>query len=255
MFSPRSTILRSLALFAAGCWLAAPSAAVELSVMLDRLEAPGLAAGPIVVRLTDGAPAVLQLTIGEISLQGQRWRNVRATCADFVWERGRVECRKGEADVGTRIPLSFVYASREQTLEVVLRPSAGEAWTLKGRLGELAPSLRLEIENGSVAQLAQWLPADWPKFTAGLLVGVITLDGAGLDRLAAELTVREASFSDASGLHAAETLGFRLRLAAQRKAKSWAYRASLDWDAGELFWQPLYLRGAGYTLSADGVID
>lgn len=223
--------------------------------MLDRLEAPGVAAGPIVVRLTDGAPAALQLTIGEISVQGQHWRNVRATCADFSWERGRVECRKGEADVGTKIPLSFVYASREQTLEVVLRPSAGEAWTLKGRLGEPSPSLRLEIVNGSASRLSQWLPANWPKFTAGLLSGVITLGGAGLDRFAAELTVRKGSFSDASGLHAADQLGVQLRLAAQRKAKSWTYRASLDWDEGELYWQPLYLRGAGHMVSAEGVID
>jgi hypothetical protein len=223
--------------------------------MLDRLEAPGVAAGPIVVRLADGAPAALQLTIGEISVENQRWRNVRVVCADFSWERGRVECRKGEADVGSRIPLSFVYAVVEQTLEVVLRPSAGEAWTLKGRIGERAPSLRLEIENGSLSRLAAWLPAGWPKITAGLLSGVITLDGAGRDRLAAELTVREASFSDASGLHAADKLGARLRLAAQRKSGSWTYRTSLDWNSGELYWQPLYLRGAGHTLNAEGVID
>jgi len=214
-----------------------------------------VAAGPIVVRLTDGVPAALELTISEISLENQRWRNVRVVCADFLWGQGRVECRKGEADIGTRIPLSFVYVLVEQTLEVVLRPSAGEAWTLKSRLGEPTPSLRLEIENGSLSRLAQLLPADWPKLTAGLLSGVITLDGARRDRLAAELAVREVSFSDASGLHAADKLGAQLRLAAQRKGGSWDYRVSFEWSAGELYWQPLYLRGAGHTLRAEGVTD
>jgi len=255
VFSPRNSALGSLALFAAGCLIAAPSSAVELSVTLDRLEAPGAAAGPISARLVDGAPATLQLTIGEISLEDQRWRNVRVFCDDFSWERGRIECRKGEADVGTRIPLSFVYGVVKKTLEVVLRPSTGEAWTLKGRLGEAAPALHLEIENGSLSRLAPWLPADWPKLTAGLVSGVITLDGAERDRLAAELAVREASFSDASGLHAADKLGAQLRLAAQRKGGAWTYSASLDWNAGELYWQPLYLRGTGYTLKADGVVD
>lgn len=214
-----------------------------------------MVAGPIVVRLTDGAPATLQLTIGEVSIDNQRWRNVRVACADFSWQRGRIECRKGETDVGTRIPLSFVYVIGEQTLELVLRPAVGEAWTLRGRLAQPAPSLRLEIENGSLSRLGPWLPAQWPKITAGLLSGVIVLEGAGLDRLAAELTVREVSFSDASGLHAADKLDAQLQLTTRREGGSWAYRASLNWTAGELYWQPLYLRGTGHTLNAEGIVD
>jgi len=214
-----------------------------------------VAAGPVVLRLTDATPATLQLVIGEVSIDQQRWRNVRVACADFSWQRGRVECRKGETDVGTRIPLSFVYVIGEQTLELVLRPAVGEAWTLRGRLAQPAPSLRLEIENGSLSRLGPWLPAQWPKIMAGSLSGVIVLDGAGLDRLAAELTVREVSFSDASGLHAADKLGAQLRLTTRREGGSWPYRASFNWTAGELYWQPLYLQGTGHTLSAEGVID
>lgn len=255
MFSPRNGVLRSLALLLVAPWCAAPSAAAELSVRLDRLEAPGVVAGPIVAQLSDGVPATLQLTVGEVSFENQRWRNVRVVCADFSWEQGRIECRNGEADVGARIPLSFVYLLVDRTLELVLRPSAAESWTLKGRLDERAPSLRLEIDNGSLSRLGPWLPADWPKVTAGQLSGVVTLDGAGRERLAAQLTVREVSFSDASGLHAADKLGMQVRLAAQRQGASWTYRASLDWNAGEVYWQPLYLQGAGHTLSADGVID
>ncbi|MGW8183893.1 MAG: hypothetical protein ACWGMT_08040 [Burkholderiales bacterium] len=255
MFSPRSAAFRSLALLAAAFWSAAPAAATELSVRLDRLEAPGVAAGPIDVRLMRGATTALELNVGEISLEGQRWRNVRVSCADFSWEGQRIECRDGVAEAGTRIPLSFKYHLGGQSLEVVLWPSAKEAWTLKAQLAQPKPSLRLEIRDGMLSRLAPWLPALWPKVTAGFLSGVITLDGTGHDRLAAQLALREVSFSDASGLHAAEKLGARLQLAAQRKPGGWDYQASLDWTGGELFWQPLFLRGAGYTLTAEGTVD
>ena len=254
MFSPRNAAVRLLLLAATG-GLAAPAAATELSVRLDRLEAPGVAVGPIDVRLTDGASARLRLTVGEVIVENQRWRNVRVACADFSWTVARIQCRQGMAEAGARIPLSFNYLVAEQRLELVLWPSAAEAWTIKGRFAEPNPSLRLEIRNGSLSRLAPWLPASWPKVSAGLLSGVVTLDGASRSRLAADVEVREASFSDASGLHAAEKLGARVRLSAQRERGSWQYRMSLDWTGGELFWQPLFLRGAGYTLSVEGVVD
>ena len=163
-------------LLAAACWPAAPTAATELSVRLDRLEAPGIAAGPIDVRVTDGARATLHLTIGEVSVENRHWRNVRVACADFSWGVARIDCRNGVAEVGTRIPLSFTYRMGDQTLELVLWPGAEEAWTLKARLGESKPSLSLEIKNGSLSRLAPWLPAHWPKLAAGSLSGVITLD-------------------------------------------------------------------------------
>jgi len=255
VFSPRSAASRGLALLAAAFWSAAPSAATELSVRLDRLEAPGVVAGSIDVRLMGGASSALELTVGEISLERQHWRNVRVSCADFSWEGQRIECREGVAEAGTRVPLSFRYHLGEQSLEVVLWPSAKEAWTFEAQLAQPKPSLRLEIRDGMLSRLSPWLPELWPKVTAGLLSGVITLDGAGYDRLAAQLALREVSFSDASGLHAAEKLGAGVRLSARRKRGVWAYQASLDWTGGELYWQPLFLRGAGYILTAEGTVD
>lgn len=253
--SPRSAALGALSLFAAAVWLIAPSAATELSVRLERLESRGVAAGPIFIRLADGPPVTLQVTVGEITLQGERWRNVRVACADFSWARGRIECRTGEADVGTKIPLSFRYSTVDQTLEVALRPAAGEAWIVGGRLGEPGSLLRLEVTNGALARLAAWLPPDWPKISAGTFTGVIRLDGKNYDRFSAELSVRDVAFSNASGTQAADKLGARVRLSAESKGASWSYRATLDWEAGELYWQPLYLRAAGQRVSATGAFD
>lgn len=247
--------MRVLALIAAALPPIAASAAVEVSVTLERLEAAGMSAGPIVVRLVDGARTSLQLVVAEISFQGQHWRNVRVACADFSWDRERIECRKGEADVGTRIPLSFRFRTMQKTLEVMLRPAANEAWTIKGRLNKPEASLSLEVRNGALARLAAWMPEKWPKVTAGALTGVIGLEGKDYERIRAELSVRDLAFSDASGVHAAEKLGARLQLAAQRVGASWGYRASLEWEAGELYWQPLYLRGTGQRMNALGAFD
>jgi len=235
--------------------LAASQAAVELSVTLARLEAPGFLAGPVNIRLVEGAPATLQITVAEISVQGHTFRNVSAACSEFFWTQDRVECRSGNIDLGTNVPFSFTYALAQESLELALRPAAKEAWIIRARLGEREPLLQLRIDNGALSRLAPWLPKGWPTINSGVLTGVIKLDGRERDHLSAELAVRDAAFSDASGTHAAEKLGASLELTAQRKGAAWDYRAALEWKAGELFWQPLYLQGAGQRVSAVGTFD
>jgi hypothetical protein len=55
-------------------------------------------------------------------------------------------------------------------------------------------------------------------------------------------------------LHAAEKLTGKLQVNATRIGQKWNWRGALVWQGGELFWQPLYLRG-GYTLQASGQWD
>lgn len=254
-FSPLSATLRILAAAGAAACLTASEAAVELSLSLSRLEAPGVSAAEIQLRLIEGAPATLQIAIGEMSLQGRGFRNVRASCTDFSWTPTRIECRKGSADFGTRVPLSFVYSVSQESLELALRPSSAEAWMVHAQFSDRAPSLRLNIENGALARLAVLLPADWPKLTSGVIDGVINIDGRTYDHLSARLSVREAAFSDPGGTQAAEKLGAAVELTAQRKDKTWSYRAKVDWQAGEIYWQPLYLKAMGQSVSAAGTVD
>lgn len=246
---------RATGLLAAAWWLAAPVGAGELTLTLDRLDAPGFSASAIVARLRDGAPGELQLTIGELSAHGKNWRNVRVACAKFRVERATIECLEGEAEIDGKVPLSFVYAGGERALDLTLRPAPKETWRVKASFAARAPGLRVEVENGGLARLGPWLPPAWPALTAGALSGTISLAGADRDRLAAHFVARDAAFSDASGLHAAEKLSGRVQLTAERRGESWQYRAKLDWDAGALFWQPLYLRGSGHTINAEGMLD
>ena len=235
--------------------LAASQAATELSLTLARLEAPGFAAGPVSVRLVDGAAPSLQIAVDGISVQGHTFRSVRATCSEFSWAGGRIECRRGNVDLGTKVPFSFTYAPAHESLELVLRPGPKEAWLLRARMGGREALLQLRIENGALARLAPWLPKGSPALTGGVLNGVIALEGQERDRVRADLAVRDAAFSDASGTHAAEKLEATLRATAQRKGAAWEYSAALDWKAGELFWQPLYLQGEGQSVSVSGVLD
>jgi len=246
---------RALALLAAAGWLVLPAGAGEVTLAIDRVEAPGFAASGIAARLRDGAPGALQLMIGELSVQGKSWRNVRAGCGRFRVERARIECLEGEADLGGKVPLAFTYDRAGEALDLALTPAPGETWRVRARFGKRSPELRVEIENGALSRLGPWLPPAWPRITAGMLSGAIRLTGAERERLAAEIAVRDAAFSDAAGLHAAENLGARLDLTAERRGESWQYRAALEWNAGELFWQPLYLRGTGHTLEAEGALD
>jgi len=79
-------------------------------------------------------------------------------------------------------------------------------------------------------------------------------DAKGADVLDMDMRLADVGFSDAEGLHAAEKLRGTVRLAAVRKAGVWKWQAGLDWQSGDVFWQPLYL-GGGRSLSASGRYD
>lgn len=94
------------------------------------------------------------------------------------------------------------------------------------------------------------------------------------------LQLRGASFSDAAGSHAAENLHMQATLSLQpftatesvsqkttqhatqhasQSAKSsgkstqgWQWQAAVDWQQGELYWQPWYIASGGHQLQASG---
>ncbi|MEZ0289190.1 MAG: hypothetical protein ACAH05_09495, partial [Methylophilus sp.] len=55
-----------------------------------------------------------------------------------------------------------------------------------------------------------------------------------------ELSVKQAKFSDAEGLHAADKLTGKINLSAHEQAGGWRWQGVFDWQQGELFWQPFY---------------
>ena len=74
----------------------------------------------------------------------------------------------------------------------------------------------------------------------------------GLD---ASLQLRDASFSDAAGLHAGEKVSASFKLNAMPFDQGWQWQSSVDWQAGEVFWQPFYFASGGHRLQAEGRLD
>lgn len=68
----------------------------------------------------------------------------------------------------------------------------------------------------------------------------------------AVLTLKNASFSDEAGLHAAEKLNGSLAVSVKKSAGAWLWHTVLDWQSGEVFWQPFYIANGGHQLAADG---
>lgn len=68
------------------------------------------------------------------------------------------------------------------------------------------------------------------------------------------LILSNASYSDESGLHAAEKFNGKLQLALQSIGSGWAWQSQVDWLSGEVFWQPFYVAEGGHQLQASGTM-
>lgn len=71
----------------------------------------------------------------------------------------------------------------------------------------------------------------------------------------AALQFKNASFSDEAGLHAADKLNGSLAISLTPSADAWLWRTVLDWQSGELFWQPFYIANGGHQFAASGKLE
>jgi len=71
----------------------------------------------------------------------------------------------------------------------------------------------------------------------------------------AMLKIKGASFSDEAGLHAAEKLTANFNVEFAPNKNGWAWKTSLDWQTGEVFWQPFYFANGGHQLIAHGQLQ
>jgi hypothetical protein len=77
----------------------------------------------------------------------------------------------------------------------------------------------------------------------------------GTPDISADLQLKNASFSDEAGLHAAEKFTGSLNIAARQTGSGWVWQTMLDWQAGEVFWQPFYMASGGHRFVASGKLD
>ncbi|NOT68235.1 MAG: hypothetical protein HOP04_07925 [Methylophilaceae bacterium] len=77
----------------------------------------------------------------------------------------------------------------------------------------------------------------------------------GQPQISAELSLLDVNFSDAEGLHAGEKVAAKLSLNAFQQSRIWHWQSLLDWQAGEVFWQPFYFATGGHQFKANGQLD
>ncbi len=75
------------------------------------------------------------------------------------------------------------------------------------------------------------------------------------NQLSVDVLFNAAKFSDASGLHAGENLIGDLQFTAKKKPAGWQWDSKVNWEKGEVFWQPFYFGDAGSAFSANGFFD
>ncbi len=70
-----------------------------------------------------------------------------------------------------------------------------------------------------------------------------------------KLQLKNASFSDEAGLHATEKLTATLNFEVLPNKNNIAWNTQLDWQTGEVFWQPFYFANGGHQLTANGKLQ
>ena len=216
-------------------------------------------AATLFAALLIAAPAVhaarVTITAEQVEALGRTWRNAALHC-NLVATRGtRIGCDRGTLDLAGAIPLRAFYDSASGAVDVELLPAAGERWQLAGAPDGGGWAGRLHVE-GSVLRLAPFLPPAAPALSAGRLSGTVDMTLSASDGFAADaqFAFSGVGFSDASGQHAGEKLAGAVKLTAEERGGATRYRASVDWNEGELFWQPLFVK-AGHALAAEGTLD
>ena len=223
----------------------------QMTLTLDDLTGAAFSAQSIKLSFVGGAAAAID--IGALTIGAQSWKNIRLECRRLTLERTRIACDEGLLALSEKIPLSFSYLTDQRVLAVALKPAPDETWQLQLRPGKQGNDLSVRMDGGRLQRVVAWLPPDVPKINAGVVNGVIDYGGDG--RIAAKLALSNAGFADAGGLHAGEKIGISVELQAEPDAQALRWRAQLAWNAGEVFWQPLYLKSANQQLSMEGRLD
>ncbi|MBI5436702.1 MAG: hypothetical protein HY937_06320 [Nitrosomonadales bacterium] len=252
---PKKPILSFFGCLLSG-WLllATPLHAMQITLSVADITASSLAArGVRVVLAQDGAA---DLNIAELRWTEKIWRKVHVHCAEFLLSSARMTCRRGKLDAAPDLSFEFGYNFSSQRLKLQVSAADDERLQVNADFRVQPWRADVQLRNAQGRRLAAMLPPAWPSLVQGVLNGTLRLqgDGAGVSRANADLQLADLAFADASGLHAAEKLAGTLHLEATRAGRQWDWRGALDWQGGELFWQPLYLRG-GYALQASGQWD
>jgi hypothetical protein len=245
-------LARLIALAAAGLWPCFAFAAAQFALQVGEIEGPYITARGVTAVMTMTAASALELKLEQVQIAGAEWRNVRIECRDLTRKADELACA-GAITAPAHVPIDLRYSLKTQAFDIALKPALDEVWRLASETSANGRELVLTLANARIDRIAAWRPATWPKLTGGRVNGNIAFHAVG--RLAADLQIADAAFSDASGMHAGDKLALRAVVHAQSQADAWRWQTTLEWLQGEAYWQPVYLVSAGQRAELSGIID
>ncbi len=128
------------------------------------------------------------------------------------------------------------------TLKTELKQPADKAWAQAQMRCLLPVNLTQDVWNCTDG-----------KFTAPRINLPFALEVTPQPKgFAANLNLQGANFSDEAGLHAADKLTGHLAVVARQDGDTLHFNSALNWQSGEVFWQPLYFANGGHELQAAG---
>lgn len=224
--------------------------AVQIELNVADITSPAFAVqGVSVTLLQDGAA---DLRIASLQLGEKKWEIVHLFCSKFILGADKLMCEHGTLDIIPTLPFTFVYTFTSKKIEFQLLGDKGETLLIHADFKLQPWQLSAVLLNAQIKRFAPLLPADTPIPAGGKLSGSIKVRGgeSGVGKITVDLHLLEGAFSDESGLRAGEKIELGLNVDASHSEQGWLANIKLDWLAGEVFWQPLYLRG-GHQLQTE----
>jgi len=221
--------------------------ATSLSLSLSEFSRAGLTASGVElsydVRSGRFAAQVERLTFGD-----QQWRKVRLLCASAELQDQQLSCPRGELSfAGGAAALAFSFSIDLESQAGSLEMALGGGGLLKAAASS-GDELRFAVKDAPLSQLSLW----WPGLHAWSPVGRLNAEGRYRDgSLQVKGMVREAGFSDETGLRAAEGVELSFSVAA-RQDQDWAWNADLSWTAGQAYLDPFFIQALPWSASASG---
>lgn len=234
-----------------------PSLASQLSLQIDDVSAPSFSLQRIRAQIDFAAQSRFNLLIADAQIQGRHWQNLQLTCTRLNLASNWIECSQGQIQIGEKFPFNFRYQRAATSFaQFNLLPAAGEQWQIQTRSAGEHTEAKLSVKNGRLARLNPALSATKLTVSQGTLNAEATLqlNHGVAQSLNAMAALAQVAFSDAAGARAGEKLNLSATLNAQHPAR-WDWRTEINWQAGELYWQPLYFASGARQLQAQGSLD
>ena len=238
------------------CGAARQQANPEVLLKLDDITGPWFSAKGISARLATQGNGRFEAQVAEFTLFDRTVRHLKITCAQFRMIGHELNCGDGAVHLDTVTPLTFVYSTKSKTLELNFRPGQVEAWRVFASHGDKNRFMTLSVGNGVASRYNQWIPESWPRIASGRIFGYFEVsEEAGRMQAKMNFSVQDFSFSDAASRHAGEKIAAVVSAELQGSGQTWRWKSEVEWQAGQVYWHPVYFPGGGHKFVVDGSIE